>query len=100
MTFYTYIMASGPYGTLYVGMTDNLRKRAYEHREGLRSGFTKKYGVKQLVWYEAHETREGAFLRERRIKEWKRKWKIELIEAENSGWRDLHDDLNQLLNFT
>jgi len=99
VSFFTYIMASGPAGTLYTGMTDDLRKRAYQHRESLMPGFTKKYGVKRLVWFESHETREHAFRRERQIKEWKRRWKIELIEAENPTWRDLHDDLNNLISF-
>jgi putative endonuclease len=70
--FYTYILASKRNGTLYTGMTDNLRKRVYDHKVGSIPGFTKKYGVKTLVWFEAFETREGAFRRERRIKEWRR----------------------------
>jgi putative endonuclease len=71
-------------------MTDDLARRAHEHREGLITGFTKKYGVKVLVWFEAHETRESAFMRERQIKKWKRDWKITLIEEANPGWGDLH----------
>ena len=99
MTFYTYIMASGPCGTLYTGSTDNLRRRSFEHREGVRPGFTRKYGVRRLVWFEGHETREGAKAHERRIKEWKRRWKIELIEAMNPRWEDLGERLNDLLPF-
>ena len=97
MSFYTYILASAPYGTIYVGMTDNLSRRIYEHREKVRRGFTSKYGVTRLVWFESYELRENAFRRERPIKEWKRRWKIELIEADNPTWRDLYDDLNTLL---
>ena len=97
MSFYTYILASAPHGTIYVGMTDNLSRRIYEHREKVRRGFTSKYGVTRLVWFESYELRENAFRRERRIKEWKRRWKIELIEADNPTWRDLYDDLNTLL---
>ncbi len=99
MSFYTYILASGPYGTLYAGSTDNLARRVWEHREKVRRGFTAKYDVTKLVWFEAHETREHAFRRERQIKEWRRKWKIVLIEAENPTWRDLYDNLNDLLVF-
>jgi putative endonuclease len=69
------------------------------HQEGVRPGFTKKYGVKQLVWFENHDTREGAKARERRIKEWKRRWKIELIESVNPRWEDLGEQLNDLLAF-
>jgi putative endonuclease len=97
MSFYTYIMASGPYGTLYTGSTDSLSKRVYEHREKIRGGFTAKYEVNKLVWFENFETREGAFRRERRIKEWKRRWKVELIEAMNPEWKDLGEELNNLL---
>ena len=97
MSFFTYIMASGPYGTLYTGSTDDLAKRVYEHREKVRQGFTAKYGVDKLVWFQNFETREGAFRRERQIKEWKRRWKVELIEALNPQWEDLGEDLNHLL---
>jgi putative endonuclease len=100
MSFYTYIVASGPYGTLYIGHTDDLARRVFEHREKARpASFTAKYGVTKLVWFESFELRENAFRRERQIKEWRRKWKIELIEAENPTWRDLYDDLNNLLVF-
>ncbi|MDO9224382.1 MAG: GIY-YIG nuclease family protein [Caulobacter sp.] len=97
--FYTYIMASGPNGTLYTGSTDSLRRRSREHREGLRPGFTSRYGVNRLVWFENHETRHGAKTRERQIKEWRRRWKIALIEAMNPGWEDLGMRLNDLLAF-
>ena len=91
--FYTYIVASKRNGTLYAGSTDSIVRRAYEHREKLRLGFTAKYGVSLLVWFEAHDTREGAFRRERQIKEWRRVWKLRLIEESNPTWRDLYVDL-------
>jgi putative endonuclease len=97
--FYTYIMASGPRGTLYIGSTDDLARRTYEHSEKLIRGFTARYDVTQLVWFEAHESREEAFRRERQLKEWRRAWKVELIESANPDWRDLHADLNNLLAF-
>ena len=93
MSFFTYIMASKPNGTLYIGSTDNLVGRAWQHREGVIPGFTKKYGVTQLVWYEVHETRESAVLRERQLKKWNRAWKIRLIREMNPTWTDLGLDL-------
>ena len=93
MAFFTYILASGRNGTLYVGSTDDLGRRVWEHRTGAIPGFTKRHGVKTLVWFEAHETRDAAFLRERRIKEWKRLWKLRLIERFNPTWRDLFETL-------
>jgi putative endonuclease len=93
MSFYVYILASQRNGTLYIGSTDSLTKRMYEHRDKVRQGFTAKYGVDRLVWYEVFETREGAFRRERRMKKWNRAWKIELIERFNPGWRDLYETL-------
>lgn len=90
LAFYTYIMASRPNGTLYTGHTDKLTRRIWEHREGVRPGFTAKYGVKLLVWYELHDTREGAKTRERQIKKWNRAWKIRLIREVNPDWRDLY----------
>ncbi|HEY8618392.1 GIY-YIG nuclease family protein [Phenylobacterium sp.] len=91
--FAVYIMASGRNGTLYIGHTDSLSRRVYEHQEGLRQGFTSRYGVKTLVHYEYFETRDGAFTRERAMKKWRRAWKIELIERFNPGWRDLAEEL-------
>jgi putative endonuclease len=99
MSFHTYIVASGPYGTLYAGSTDDLAKRIYEHRENMRPGFTAKYDVTKLVWFEAHESRENAFRRERQIKEWRRKWKIELIEGFNPRWDDLCENLPNLTGY-
>ena len=89
----TYIMASRRNGTLYVGVTGDLVRRVWEHREGVVAGFTRKYRVKHLAWYEAHEDVAAAILREKQIKEWKRAWKIELIEAMNPDWRDLWFDI-------
>ncbi|MCR4282565.1 MAG: GIY-YIG nuclease family protein [Bauldia sp.] len=88
-----YIMASRRYGTLYVGVTSNLSQRAWQHREGLMGGFTRRYGVKLLVYFEFHETMEAAIRREKQIKEWHRAWKIELIESMNPDWRDLYEEL-------
>ena len=99
MAFYTYILASAPYGTLYTGSTDNLAKRLFDHREKSRQGFTAKYNVTRLVWYEPFETREGAFRSERRIKEWRRRWKVELIETMNPTWTDLYDEIMSPLGF-
>lgn len=94
MAFFVYILANKPNGTLYVGMTDDLVKRVWQHRADLISGFTHRYGVKVLVWYESHESRESAFLRERRIKKWRRAWKIALIHQKNPTWRDFWSDLS------
>ncbi len=91
--FHTYIMANRRNGTIYVGSTDGLVNRVVEHREKTRGGFTARYGLTRLVWYEPHDTRETAFRAERRIKEWRRSWKLMLVEAENPTWRDLLEDL-------
>ena len=88
-----YILASRERGTLYVGVTSDLPARVWEHKQDLVAGFTRKYGVHTLVWFEPHETMESAIQREKRIKEWKRLWKIELIESTNRDWRDLHSDI-------
>ncbi len=89
MAFFTYIVASRRNGTLYIGSTDKLSRRAWEHREKLRPGFTARYDVHILVWYEMFETRGGAFRRERQMKKWNRAWKLELIERFNPKWEDL-----------
>ena len=91
--FCVYIMASRRRGTLYIGVTSNLLKRAWEHREGVVEGFTKQYGVKKLVWYEVHDNAETAITREKQLKEWRRQWKVELIEERNPWWRDLYKSL-------
>jgi putative endonuclease len=88
-----YMLASGWNGTLYVGVTSDLVKRVWEHKNDLVEGFTKRYRVHDLVWLEQHETMESAILREKAIKEWKRAWKVEAIEAANPQWRDLYSDL-------
>ncbi len=88
-----YMMANQRNGTLYVGVTSDLPKRGYQHRNGLVSGFTKTYGCKLLVWYEVHETMESAILREKQIKAGSRAKKLTLIEALNPEWRDLYPGL-------
>ncbi|MFX4087843.1 GIY-YIG nuclease family protein [Sphingobium yanoikuyae] len=84
-----YMLASRRNGTLFIGVTSDLIKRLYEHRNGLIEGFTKDYGVRRLVCFEPHESMDSAILREKRIKKWNRQWKIELIEAGNPDWDDL-----------
>jgi putative endonuclease len=86
-----YILASKPLGTLYVGVTSDLRKRMAQHTQGLREGFTKEYGVKRLAYYEMHETMLDAIAREKQLKGWHRIWKIRLIERVNPEWQDLFD---------
>ena len=93
MSFWVYILASRRNGTLYIGMTDDLVRRAWEHRTGTIPGFTREYGIKMLVWFEQHETRESALQRERQLKKWNRAWKLQLIERFNPGWKDLADEL-------
>ncbi len=88
-----YILASRRNGTLYVGVTSELAKRVYEHKHGLVDGFTKKYGVHQLVYFELAEDMLSAIAREKQIKKWKRAWKIELIERGNPEWRDLYGEI-------
>ena len=85
-----YILASKRNGTLYIGVTSDLVKRIWEHKNNIVEGFTKRYCVHQLVWYELHESMESAIVREKRLKEWKRKWKLELIESTNPNWHDLY----------
>jgi putative endonuclease len=85
-----YILASKRNGTLYAGVTSDLAKRVWEHRNDMADGFSKRYGVHQLVWYEVHENMESAIVREKEIKSWKRAWKLELIETNNPDWQDLY----------
>ena len=87
--YYVYILASQKYGTLYVGITRNLARRIYEHKESLVPGFTKKYHVHELVYYETHQNVYEALTREQQIKRWKRQWKINLIEGKNPQWINL-----------
>jgi putative endonuclease len=88
-----YILANKRKGTLYVGFTTDLVQRVYSHKNDLVEGFTKKYGVHTLVYYETGGDYEGTLIREKQIKEWKRQWKIELIEKSNPEWRDLYEDI-------
>lgn len=91
--YYIYILASKRNGTLYIGVTSNLIKRIYEHKQNLVEGFTKKYQVHNLVYYEQTDSIESAIKREKQLKNWHRPWKINLIEQHNSQWRDLYDEL-------
>lgn len=88
-----YLLASRPRGTLCVGVTPDLVRRVWEHRQGLVEGFTKKYRVKSLVWFEQTESIEAAIAREKQIKKWNRAWKVELIEKTNPAWRDLFPEI-------
>jgi putative endonuclease len=85
-----YILASKRNGTLYIGVTSDLVKRVWEHKNNVVEGFTKRYGVHQLVWYDLHENMESAIKREKQLKEWNRQWKLELIEDTNPNWQDLY----------
>lgn len=88
-----YILASGQNGTLYVGVTSNLLQRVWQHRSHTFKGFTERYSVTRLVWYEVHATMRAAIDREKQIKEWKRDWKLDLVERTNPTWIDLYDSL-------
>ncbi|MDD9864171.1 MAG: GIY-YIG nuclease family protein [Gammaproteobacteria bacterium] len=88
-----YIMADKRAGTLYTGVTGDLPRRVWQHKNDITEGFTKKYHLHRLVYFELHGDMYNAIVREKRIKEWKRQWKLELIEARNPEWRDLYDDL-------
>jgi putative endonuclease len=94
MAYYVYILASQRNGTLYVGVTNDLVRRAWEHREGAAEGFTKRYGVNRLVYYEEFEDVRHALQREKNIKHWPRAWKLALIEKDNPDWLDLYEKLN------
>ncbi len=93
MKYYTYILASKPNGTLYVGVTKDLIKRVYEHKNDFVEGFTKKYSVHNLVYYEIFDDINNAISREKNLKNYKRQWKINLIENDNPDWKDLYFDL-------
>jgi putative endonuclease len=90
---WVYIMTNRPNGTLYTGVTNNLARRAFEHRQGLYEGFTKQYALKLLVWHERYEDIRDAIQREKNMKHWRRAWKVRLILDMNPEWRDLYDDL-------
>jgi putative endonuclease len=85
-----YILASKKNGTLYIGVTSDLVKRIWEHKNNMVEGFTKRYSIHQLVWYELHDSMPSAIEREKRLKEWKRAWKLKLIERANPDWQDLY----------
>jgi putative endonuclease len=91
--FFVYMLASGKNGTLYIGVTSDLKKRIWEHKNNVVEGFTEKYDVHDLVWFEQHENAESAITREKQMKEWKREWKIKRINEMNPEWRDLYDDI-------
>ena len=91
-----YILASRRNGTLYTGVTSNIVKRVWQHKNGVYDGFTKRYGVHLLVWFEIYPSMASAIKREKQIKEWKRKWKLEIIEKNNPDWDDLYDSISGL----
>ncbi len=93
MSAWVYILASKPGGTLYVGVTNDLVRRTFEHRQSLVEGFTKRYAVKTLVYYEEHDTVLLAIQREKNVKHWPREWKIDLIASMNPDWRDLYPEI-------
>lgn len=93
--YYVYMLASRRNGTLYIGVTNDLSRRVWEHKSDLAGGFSKKYGVHRLVWYEVHNGIAEAIAREKQLKGWNRAWKIGLIEKHNSGWNDLFEDINR-----
>ena len=93
MTYYVYILANKPRGTLYVGVTNNLVRRVFEHKSKLINGFTERYDVNSLVWYEPSESIESAIAYEKKLKRWRREWKIEMIEKQNPEWRDLYQKI-------
>ena len=92
-SYYVYILAKHRHGALYVGMTNNLVRRVHEHREGRADGFTKRYGIKQLVYFEQHATVASAIQREKTLKGWSRNWKIHQIEKGNPLWSDLYEEI-------
>ena len=89
--YHVYILASKPNGTLYIGVTNNIARRVREHKQGMVEGFTKKYGVHRLVYWEAFARPQEAIQREKRLKKWNRAWKIQLIESTNPEWKDLYE---------
>ncbi len=91
--YYVYLLASKRNGTLYIGVTNDLVRRVYEHKNDIVEGFTKKYGIHLLVYYEQYDNVESAIQRERQMKKWNRQWKIRRIERQNPDWRDLYDDI-------
>jgi len=94
-SYYVYILTNKPRGTLYVGVTNDLVRRVYEHREGAVPGFTKRYGLKMLVYFECYDTPSAAIQREKNIKHWTRTWKLDLVSSTNPKWRDLYSDITR-----
>ncbi len=92
---FVYILTNKPRGTLYIGVTNDIVRRVWEHRAGFAGGFTRRYGLKRLVYFEKHETLPLAIQREKVLKHWVRQWKIDLIGSSNPGWRDLWDELQR-----
>lgn len=93
MTYYVYLLASKKHGTLYIGVTNDIVRRAYEHRTKAVDGFTKRYEVDKLVWFETYDDITHAITREKELKKWRRDWKIRLIEEENPNWTDLYPSI-------
>ena len=89
-----YMVTNRPFGVLYIGVTSNVARRAWEHREGFGDGFTRKYRLKRLVWIEHYEDIRSAIQREKNMKHWPRAWKLDLILAQNPGWQDLYEQLS------
>ena len=93
--YYVYILASKPYGTLYTGVSSNLLGRTWQHKNDLVESFTKRYRVHRLVWYEQTESIKSAINREKQIKKWRRRWKLDLIEKMNPDWKDLYGEITK-----
>ena len=93
--YWVYILTNVPRGTLYVGVTNNLVRRVYEHREAVVSGFSKRYGLKMLVYFDRYDSPRAAIQREKNIKHWPRLWKLQLVETANPKWRDLFNDITR-----
>jgi putative endonuclease len=93
MAFYVYLLASGKHGTLYLGVTRDIVRRVYEHKSKAVNGFSKRYDVDRLVWFELHDDPSAAIVREKQLKKWRRDWKIRLIEESNPEWIDLYDGI-------
>jgi putative endonuclease len=94
MAYYVYLLASKKHGTIYLGVTNDLVRRVYEHRAKAVPGFSARYGVNKLVWFEVHDTAEAAITREKELKKWRRDWKIKLIEEQNPEWVDLYPGIS------
>ena len=94
MAYYVYLLASKKHGTLYLGVTNDLVRRVYEHRSKAVPGFTSRYGIDKLVWFEIHDTAEAAITREKELKKWRRDWKVRLIEESNPEWADLYPGIS------